>query len=150
MPLVESLVLLPCHSLEDFPLYHTGAEAQGLLAAWCGLWHPQLIAVTGHMPRWARADEPPEELSGRLVVVPAVSEDLLLVGWSKKAADQGACIVSRPEDPRQVWQQAAEHFHLSLNTDPDAPWVRRFTALGFAYLQEELLTRQMRYMSNLD
>ena len=150
MPLVESLVLLPCHSLEDFPLYHTGAEAQGLLAAWCGLWHPGLIAATGQMPRWARADEPPEELRDRLLVVPAVSEDLLLVGWTQKAHDQGACLVLRPSEPRAVWRQAAEQFSLDLELDPNAPWVRRFTALGFAYLQEELLTRQMRYMSNLD
>ena len=40
MNYTDLTVLLPCHSLEDFPLYHEGAEADGLLAAWSALWHP--------------------------------------------------------------------------------------------------------------
>ena len=45
----ELIILLPCHSLEDFPLYHEGEEAQGLLANWVALWHPALVAAAGAM-----------------------------------------------------------------------------------------------------
>ena len=36
----ELLILLPCHSLEDFPTYHEGEDAQGLLSAWSAMWQP--------------------------------------------------------------------------------------------------------------
>ena len=34
----ELIILLPCHSLEDFPLHHEGEDAEGLLASWTALW----------------------------------------------------------------------------------------------------------------
>ncbi len=40
----QLIVVLPCHSLEDFPTHHEGDDATGLLAAWTALWHPALIA----------------------------------------------------------------------------------------------------------
>jgi hypothetical protein len=41
MKFQELLILLPCHSLEDFPTYHEGDDAHSLLASW---WppHPEL------------------------------------------------------------------------------------------------------------
>ena len=56
----EVVLLLPCHSLEDFPTFHTGPEASGLLAAWTVAWHPRLIAMTERLPLWHRADDPPD------------------------------------------------------------------------------------------
>ena len=47
MPYQELLILLPCHSLEDFPTYHDGDDSQSLLANWSALWHPELIASAG-------------------------------------------------------------------------------------------------------
>ncbi len=144
----DLIILIPSHSLEDFPLFHTGQEAHELLVAWTALWHPGLIVHTGQMPHWARADEPPEELEGRLVLVPQVSQELLLVGWVAKARQQGACVVEELQDRQRVWAQAQEFFGLEPWHAQD--WVEEFYALGYAFLQEELLTRQMRYMSNLD
>ena len=37
MPFRDLVALFPCHSLEDFPIRHEGAEADSLLAAWVGL-----------------------------------------------------------------------------------------------------------------
>ena len=59
----ELVILLPCHSLEDFPLHHTGDDADGLLACWSALWHPALLASAGALPRWFRADSPPADLN---------------------------------------------------------------------------------------
>ncbi len=51
------VTLLPCHSLEDFPVSGTKTDAQSLLAAWTGTWHPGLIATVGEAPAWRRADD---------------------------------------------------------------------------------------------
>ena len=89
----ELIVLLPCHSLEDFPVHHEGAEAEGLLSAWSALWHPALIASAGNLPSWFRADAPPDDLDGRLIIVPQASESLLLAGWTTTAKEAGALVL---------------------------------------------------------
>src|SRR3954463_1019018 len=48
----ELIVLLPCHSLEDFPTYHEGDDAHSLLASWSALGHPALLAAAGQAPSW--------------------------------------------------------------------------------------------------
>ncbi|MEO8495771.1 MAG: hypothetical protein ABI614_11915, partial [Planctomycetota bacterium] len=149
MKLQELIILLPCHSLEDFPQHHQGDEAAGLLANWTALWHPALIAGTGAAPKWHRIDDPPKELSNRLLLVPSVSADQLPTGFAERAKESGACLVRRLHDRqeiiRQVFEQADE-----LATDIDESLVNDFLALGYCFLQVQLLTRQMRYSSNLD
>jgi alpha-mannosidase len=148
MKFQELLILLPCHSLEDFPTHNEGDEAAGLLAAWTALWHPAFIAAAGKLPSWARADDPPQELGQKLLVIPQVSEALLQAGWSQRAASEGACVVRKKIDRLEI--AAAGLAALDSSPAIDEELVRDFFALGYAYLQEELLTRQMRYMSNLD
>ena len=149
MKLVESAVLLPCHSLEDFPVHHEGDEAEGLLAAWTALWHPALIAAAGQVPAWYRADAPPENLAGRLIVVPQVSESLLLPGWPTRARTEGAVLVRKIARREALIAAALSHLGAPV-PDVAADLVADFLALGLGYLLVELLTRQMRYMSNLD
>ncbi|HEX7380211.1 MAG TPA: hypothetical protein VF278_24050 [Pirellulales bacterium] len=148
MPYRELAILLPCHSLEDFPVYQEGPEAEGLLAAWSALWHPALLASAERLPTWYRADGPPDEVAERLFVVPAPSEPLLVAGWTSRAHDAGACVVRKT-------QARAEIVAAALAKLPDAPPVDAdlaadFLALGLCFLLVELLTRQMRYMSNID
>src|SRR5690606_33221511 len=95
MKFQELTILLPCHSLEDFPLHHEGDEAQGLLAAWTALWHPTLLTSASRLPSWSRADSPPEDLSGRLIVAPEVSESLLLAGWPARVKSEGGHIIRK-------------------------------------------------------
>ncbi len=171
----ELIVLLPCHSLEDFPTYQEGEEAEGLLAAWTALWHPALLASAGSLPTWYRADGPPAELAGRLVVVPSASERLLLAGWNSRAAEAGACVVRKCRTRAEILRAALGQLGggeanvvgdgppAGPSTDGEAAATRPgdpkgaeqdlagdFLALGYTYLMVELLTRQMRYMSNLD
>jgi alpha-mannosidase len=175
MKFEELIVLLPCHSLEDFPTYQEGEEAEGLLAAWTALWHPALLASAGSLPAWYRADGPPAELAGRLVVVPSASERLLLAGWNARAAEAGACVVRKCTARADILRAALgqldgaecyvprDGLPAAEPTDGEAaslppPDPSRgmldlaadFLALGYTYLMVELLTRQMRYMSNLD
>ncbi|HJT34442.1 MAG TPA: hypothetical protein VJ783_20590, partial [Pirellulales bacterium] len=144
----ELAILLPCHSLEDFPVYQEGQEAEGLLSAWSALWHPALLAAAGRLPTWYRADNPPDEVAGRLYIVPPPSEPLLLAGWANRAADGGAVVV-RKLHRRQEMLAAA----LAGCDEPkqvDVALAADFLALGLCHLLVELLTRQMRYMSNVD
>jgi alpha-mannosidase len=166
MKIEELVVLLPCHSLEDFPTHHEGEEAEGLLGAWSALWHPKLIANCGKAPSWSRADAPPENLKRKLIVIPQISESLLLTGWPTRAKTEGAKIIRKTAKRADIVTAA-----LAIASEPepagtaapavptDAPpqlseipadLVADFLALGTCYLLVELLTRQMRYMSNLD
>ena len=148
MVIEELVVLLPCHSLEDFPVHHEGEEAEGLLAAWSGLWHPALIAACDNIPLWFRADAPPENPRPRIIVVPQVCDSLLLPGWPTRAKSEGAKLIRKLAKRKDVVDACL----AALDAPPTVPEhiVADFYALGTGYLLVELLTRQMRYMSNLD
>ncbi|MBS0207829.1 MAG: hypothetical protein JSS27_02645 [Planctomycetes bacterium] len=154
MKFSELIVLLPCHSLEDFPVHHQGTEAEGLLSAWSALWHPALIAAAAQMPTWFRADAPPEELENRLLIIPQASESLLLAGWASRAKNEGACVLRKTHRRDELIAAALAQLDADALPRPvaeiDLELVADFLALGTAYLLVELLTRQMRYMSNLD
>lgn len=145
----ELTILLPCHSLEDFPLHHEGDEAEGLLSAWTAMWHPALIASAGRMPGWSRADSPPDDLAGRLVIVPQVSESLLLAGWPARVKSEGGHIIRKLHRRAEIVADALAQLDGGAGQAAEHQ-VADFFALGLAYLQVELLTRQMRYMSNID
>ncbi|MBI2823356.1 MAG: hypothetical protein HYX69_01550 [Planctomycetia bacterium] len=145
----EACVLLPCHSLEDFPTHHEGEAAEGLLAAWSGLWHPALLASCGRLPTWHRADSPPDALAGRLIVIPSTSEPQLLAGWASRAAAEGAHVVRKLYRRDDIVRAALAGLDGGdAVVDPEL--VADFLALGFCQLAVELLTRLMRYMSNID
>jgi alpha-mannosidase len=148
MKFTELTVLLPCHSLEDFPVYHEGAAADELLAAWCALWHPALVAGAGAVPTWHRIDIPPEDLSGRLITVPPFCRDRLPAGFVSRAASEGARLVQESSRDAALAAALADHDGRAAAIDPE--FVADFLALGFCRLQMELLTRQMRYMTNID
>jgi alpha-mannosidase len=149
MKFVETIILLPCHSLEDFPTHNEGAEAEGMLSAWSCLWHPALLAATEKLPTWFRADGPPDELAGKLIVIPTTSESLLLAGWAARAKTEGAVVLRKMNSRADLVKAALEQLDGGaggVNDDLAAD----FLALGNTYLWVELLTRQMRYMSNVD
>jgi alpha-mannosidase len=148
MKVSELAVLLPCHSLEDFPVYHEGAEADQLLAAWCSLWHPALLAAAGTVPVMHRVDMPPELLEGRLIAVPPFCVDRLPAGYVARAEAESAGLVRAVSRDEGV--QAALNA-LGGSVDGVEPELAAdYLALGFCRLQMELLTRQMRYSVNID
>jgi alpha-mannosidase len=155
MKFQELLILLPCHSLEDFPTFHEGNDAQSLLSSWSALWHPELMAAAGQTPTWRRIEDPPSDLKDKLIVVPSVCVQKLPTGFAQRCKDEGGLLV-RKTSSRQEILDAALHTTGEDNAaatsgrvvDPDL--AADFLALGYAYLQIQLLTRQMRYSSNLD
>jgi alpha-mannosidase len=173
MKLTELIVLLPCHSLEDFPTYHTGEAAEGLMAAWSALWHPRLLAAALKTPGWRRADDPPTPAEGLLVVIPTVAEYELPTDYIGSATAAGAAVTHgvvqrkviveralaalnsdqglRSQDQGQESQVPSPKSQIpSAQAGPSDTLAADFLAVGLAYLLTELLTRRMRYMSNLD
>lgn len=157
MKFAELIVLLPCHSLEDFPVHYEAAEAEAVLSAWSALWHPRLIASAEAMPTWQRVDCPPETLAERLLIVPEMCERDLPAGYLTRATDEGATVVRklRNRDEMVAAALAALDKDVAGATIPSQDIERDdlaadFLAVGFLYLQVELLTRRMRYMSNID
>jgi len=145
----QLIVLLPCHSLEDFPTHHEGDDAAGLLAAWTALWHPGLIANAGKMPSWYRADSPPEDVTKKLIVVPGLSQSQLPTGYLQRIESEAACLISNQLDRSRIIATALECLEMPVSAAAEdlAP---DFLALGYCFLQVELLTRKLRYSSNLD
>ena len=145
----QVIVLLPCHSLEDFPTHHEGDDAAGLLAAWTALWHPALIADTGKLPCWHRADAPPENVRDKLIVVPGISQPQLPPDFLQQPGVESACLISGEVDRNQIIRTALARLETPIPSAVEA-WAADFLALGYCFLQVELLTRKLRYSSNLD
>lgn len=149
MPDFPLTLLLPCHSLEDFPRHLAGDEASGVLAGWSALWHPALIAAAGQMPEWRRADLPPNVEPRQVLVVPQASSALLPAGWAQRVRDQGTTLVEGVADRDQLVLACLAALDPPLR-QVDAELAADFLAFGTVYLYSELLTRHMRYVSQID
>ncbi len=148
MTYTDLVTLIPCHSLEDFPTELQDKPAASLLNAFAVVWHPLLLNQAKSLPRWDRADSPPESLENRLILVPTACDEWLPGGWVGFAEKQGAVVVSGLEHRKEML--AAALAPLEPEQDLDADIVADFLALGTCYLHVELLTRHMHYYSNLD
>ncbi len=142
-------VLLPCYSFESFDLDRKEADAEQLLSAWSALWHPALLAGSRSIPRWLPAGSPPPDPAGHLVILPECCDSMLPEEWLAQAEAAGACVLRGLPNRDDMLAAALER----LGDDGpaiDADLAADFLALGFCHLLVELLTRKLRYMSNLD
>ena len=144
----DLIVLIPSHSLEDFPVELADDEAASLLNSFVVPWHPALLAAAKALPRWHRADDPPDAAQRRLIMLPKNCESWVPAGWAERVSGEGAVVVRGMTDRTEMLQLALlpldGQFQVSADLAAD------FLALGFCYLQIELLTRKMRNFSNLD
>lgn len=154
MVLRRTSLLLPCRRWDDFPTHLTGSWAAELLAAWTALWHPAFVGLTGSLPAWHPADDPPDPttLEGELVLVPRVSRQRLAGDWCDRL--RATC----PRNPPPVETVASREQTIaaafeSASIEPGqvtAGTVADFLALGYTHLHVELLTRAMRHTTLLD
>lgn len=150
----QLLILLPCHGFSDFPIYQKGEDAAALIASWTSLWHPLLLNHATKIPNWQRLDDPPSNCQGKLMVVPQCFFSQLQTGFAARAKEQGGLLI-KGGDSRQEIVDRSLKFLETLNIsatvgDESKAWVGHFFALGYCYLQVQLMTRHMRYSSNLD
>ena len=151
--------VLSCHSLEDFPVHFEGQPANELLVSWCGPWHPQLVAASREGPRWCSTMDLPEIDGSRVdrasFVVPTFLADhekeLVADTYSSEKKDDASDEASSPavEVPCRIvpgHDQLDALAEALLGTQPaplNQELVRDFYALGYWYLQIQLLTRRM-------
>ena len=140
-------ILLTCHSLEDFPVHHDGEDADSLLANWTVLWHPKLISDAGKIPTWIRTYEVPENCENHLFVCPTTSDSELQTGFAKRVKEENGQLIRRKTSRDEILEAI---FADQSPAEIDEETVRDFFALGYCFLQIQLLTRQLRYSSNLD
>ncbi len=174
----DVVILIPCHSLEDFPTDLGDKPSEGILNAFAIAWHPWLLAQTRALPGWHRADSPPEPIADRLIIVPTCCDDRLPGDWVSRQREAGSFVicgeVKRAEllaaalTAARNWQPKSE---LAPGTTPsvgessnpddpaagamspeqlDAELVADFLSLGTTHLQIELLSRQMHYFGEID
>lgn len=148
MPFEDLIVLIPSHSLEDFPTDLGESEAESLLNAFAVAWHPALIAAARVTPHWHRADDPPDVGPRRLIFVPTGCEELVPAGWTERATAAGCTVVRGISKRAAMVEAALAGLGSTPTVDPD--WTADFFALGTCFLQIELLTRKMRHFSSLD
>lgn len=149
MNLEATIVILPCQSLEDLSLSRSSADANELLTAWSALYHPRVLAALGRMPTWGRAVDPPRELAGQLFLLPCCAEADLPQDWIKQAESANAVVFRDVADRDRLTEALLETLEITSDQVP-SQLTADFHALGFCHFQVELLTRQLRYMSNLD
>lgn len=146
MPYSKTTILVPSHSLEDFPNDLGDEPAASLLNAFAVAWHPALLAEIGFLPGWRRADDPPiPPLDSQLVIIPAPSDSWVPHNWVNDAREQGATVVSGLHDRKEML--AAMNL---AESEIDADLVADFLALGTCWLQTELLMRHMRNFGNIE
>jgi alpha-mannosidase len=142
-------VLVPCQGLENFNLDRQEDEAEQLLSAWSVLWHPQLLANARIIPNWMPATTPPMDLSGHLIIVPDCCESSLPDGWLTQAETAGGCVLRNFRCRAEMLAAALARLGgTPADVDPDL--AADFLALGYCHFQVEVLTRKLRYTSNLD
>ena len=161
----ECSVLIPSSTLEDFPADLSDCDARSLLAGWTVAWHPVLVAQASQSPVWYRADAPPEpDLSpashggvsvptfgGRTFIVPSVSLEKLPAGYEDRAKATGARWVTGGTRAEYVAALELSQFDSkSLEHEERTISVEDFYAVGYVALQIQILTRRLRYTSNLD
>src|SRR5438067_2259996 len=105
----ELIILLPCHSLEDFPTYHEGDDANSLLASWSALWHPALLAAAGKAPTWRRIEDPPADVRERLIVVPSVCVQRLPTGFAQRVKDEGGVLVRKTGSREEILEEISKN-----------------------------------------
>jgi alpha-mannosidase len=143
------LVLLPCQSLEDLVLDRPSEESEEILSAWTALFHPALLELTNTLPAWDRASYPMKDRDRKLAIVPPCCEAELDPAWSETMEEKGAKIIRGLASREEIVEEALRVLELE-DHGFDAEAVEDYFSLGYCYIVVELLTRQLRYMSNLD
>jgi len=143
----RTVVLFPCHTLDDFPTWLDDREADDLLSAWTAAWHPRLVAAAG-LPRWSSVDVP---LPGDAWpgIVPASWDDRFAAQFDATTAGDAPLV-------RATWGVAAVAAAALAAVGAPADggsadrWFDDFQALGLAVLLAELLARRMRTEADFD
>jgi len=152
MNIARTLILFPCYQWDDFPRSLPDRQAAGLLAGWTILWHPYLLAATNQLPQWCRADQPTDQWENVLAILPTASESRFPDQIREKITTGGGRHIPCYPTRREMLQHLEREGLVPANTytSTEGVSVEDFFALGYCYLQVQLMTRQLRYSTHLD
>lgn len=144
----EVIVLIPSHSLEDFPSELSEKPAASLLNIFAVAWHPALLLETQALPQWMRHDSLDMSHPGRLILVPTGCDQTATSDWLCTAQSCGSFVVRGHNDRKEMLAAALS----ALDTPPviDEDLAADFMALGTTWIMIELLTRHMRNYGSMD
>lgn len=146
----ELIFLMPDYELEGFPRSLTEDKAAKVLSGWVALWHPVLVCGAGRIPRWHQASRLPSELASTLFVLPPISQTIIASTAADEISTAGGLLLEPTESWREFQSQLLTHFPQLPHNEVATELAAEFAALGYAFLQVQLMTRQLRYTSNLD
>lgn len=146
----ECLLLIPSSGLDDFPEVLPADDSAQVLTGWLALWHPRLIALTHAAPRWQSANQPPHNFEGVMALAPDCTSAHLPSDLENTATNAGGWLVKPGRSWRALQQELLALLELSPEPSVPSDLQTEFAALGYAYLQVQLLTQKLRYTSNLD
>ncbi len=144
----EVLVLIPSHSLEDFPSELSEKPAASLLNVFAVAWHPALLLETQVLPQWMRHDSLDMTRPRRLILVPTGCDDTATGDWMQAAKEAGSFVVRGHHDRKEMLAAALSALDAVPAMEEDL--VADFLALGTTWLLVELLTRHMRNFGSMD
>lgn len=180
MKLRDCVLLLASYELDGFPRTLPSQNARDLLSGWIALWHPRLLAALEAVPRWQSAAQLPSELKDILFVLPALAVEKLEADAEQRIAEAGGHLlrpdqttwrsfqdellrvataaglleVSRNESTGESMSGSTGESGEAVSSPPLPALVEElrddFAALGYTFLQIQLMTRKLRYTSNLD
>ena len=142
-------LILPGDHWGDLPQGIDPASAGNLLACWTALWHPQLLISSKKIPTaaslasLASRDEPTACLVAPAIVPPSELPSADPAAEATDADTSGICHLPTGQTRKEIWAILGPH--LGQNLDPQAAGAAELAALGYAYLQVEMLTRAMHY-----
>jgi alpha-mannosidase len=149
-PLQSLITFWPCHSLEDFPVHYRANDAESLLVSWTALWHPEFLDSAKNIPAWKKAEDAEGDFSDALITIPPPTLRKISAAQLERLREQATVIESPISRARDVLSPVlADRFSFWYESKRRgvAQW---FFGLGYAWLQIQLMTRQLRYSSNLD
>lgn len=148
--------VLPSHGFEDFPTHLHGSEAENLLSTCSAPWHPALLSVANHPPTFLRAGIDQLNQPNAILFVPWVANGLLNDSFHDSVRQYDATLISseshltltRQQMLNMAFQSNSSIEKLANAIEPEV--AADFFALAYTYLQVQLMTRQLRYSSNLN
>ncbi|TWT73557.1 hypothetical protein Pla123a_38930 [Posidoniimonas polymericola] len=146
MDLRSVITVLPCDGLGDFPTHLTERDSATVLHSWTAAWRPELLAATKRLPRVGSAYSPPavENISGAVLIIPPLSDTRELASWREELAADSESTIQLVEGFEHRDKIIADLAARGLTLTPTGDrWAPEFYALGYAFVQAELLTRAL-------
>jgi len=148
MNFTQVIILIPSHSLEDFPSELSEKPAGSLLNVFAVAWHPALLLETQAIPVWRRCDSVLPDQSGSLFLLPTTCDDTVSIEWKQSAQSAGSAVIAGHHERKEMLAAALGVLDSVPTIDDDL--VADFLAFGTTWLLSELLTRHMRNFSSPD